>query len=119
MIFNIIAIVFRWIIFSDYGEDGWKSLIPIYRDYLLLTIACSSTFFWLYIASAVAMVIMYALGQTLLFVVCCIAMMAFLTIPLFAIFQSTSQMKVRISTIGIFVLEVVLGMGQTLMMAFK
>ncbi len=115
---GVIKIVFCWIIFADYGEEGWHSLIPIYGDYILFTIACSPMFFVFYIASAVLLVITYVKGMTLLAVICCAIMLVCLTIPLVAIFQDSYKKSTRISAIGMFVLQVVIGGGQMLVEFF-
>ena len=45
-IFIIIRIISMWKIFKKAGQAGWKSLIPIYGDYVLCKIIGIS--FWLY-----------------------------------------------------------------------
>ena len=42
----------KYFIFEKMGMPGWKSLIPIYSDYLLLRELIGSGYFWGYIASA-------------------------------------------------------------------
>ena len=50
LLFWILLIVARWKIFSKAGEAGWKSIIPIYSDYVQWRIGWQKTgFFWLYI----------------------------------------------------------------------
>ena len=57
----ILQIIANWNIFTKAGETGWKSLIPIYGDYVSYKIAWQTSYFWLsfilgivasYIASA-------------------------------------------------------------------
>lgn len=35
----LLLIVAEWMIFTKAGEKGWKSLIPVYRSYILVKIA--------------------------------------------------------------------------------
>ena len=34
LIFAVLTIIARWKIFTKAGEAGWKSIIPIYSDYI-------------------------------------------------------------------------------------
>ena len=43
----ILQIIANWIIFTKAGEAGWKSLIPIYGDYVSYKIAWQTSYFWL------------------------------------------------------------------------
>jgi len=116
IVFRLISIVCRWIIFSEFGEEGWKSLIPLYSDYILFTIACSPLYFWLYIASLLAMLVgAFATGSILVLALFFVASLVLISIPLFAIFLQADEMKTKISVIAIFVLEVVLSGGSALL----
>ena len=47
----ILLVVARWKIFTKAGEAGWKSIIPIYSDYVQWRIGWKKTgLFWAYIA---------------------------------------------------------------------
>ena len=35
----IFKVITRWVFFKKCGEEGWKALIPVYNDYLLVKIA--------------------------------------------------------------------------------
>lgn len=43
----ILQIIANWNIFIKAGEAGWKSLIPIYGDYVSYKIAWQTSYFWL------------------------------------------------------------------------
>ena len=61
LVWWILQIIANWNIFTKAGEARWKSLIPIYGDYVSYKIAWQTSYFWLsfilgivasYIASA-------------------------------------------------------------------
>ena len=39
LIFLVLLVVARWKIFTKAGEAGWKSIVPIYSDYVQWKIA--------------------------------------------------------------------------------
>ena len=43
----LLQIIANWRIFTKAGEDGWKSIIPIYGDYISYKIAWQPAYFWL------------------------------------------------------------------------
>ena len=43
----ILQIIANWNIFTKAREAGWKSLIPIYGDYVSYKIAWQTSYFWL------------------------------------------------------------------------
>ena len=43
----ILQIIANWRIFTKAGEAGWKSLIPVYSDYVSYRIAWHTSYFWL------------------------------------------------------------------------
>ena len=43
----ILQIIANWNIFTKAGETGWKTLIPIYGDYVSYKIAWQTSYFWL------------------------------------------------------------------------
>lgn len=43
----ILQIIANWNIFTKAGETGWKSIIPIYGDYVSYKIAWQTSYFWL------------------------------------------------------------------------
>ena len=52
VIWYVLCLISRWKVFDKAGIAGWKSLIPIYSDYLLFRELIGSGYFWGYIASA-------------------------------------------------------------------
>ena len=47
----VLLIIARWKVFTKAGEAGWKSIIPIYADYVQWRIGWTKTgLFWVYIA---------------------------------------------------------------------
>lgn len=54
IVFWILLIVARWKIFTKAGEAGWKSIIPVYSDYVQWRIAWNKTgLFWAMLALAI------------------------------------------------------------------
>ena len=47
-----LSLIGKYFIFEKMGMPGWKSLIPIYSDYLLFRELIGVGYFWGYIASA-------------------------------------------------------------------
>lgn len=47
LVWWILQIIANWNIFNKAGEAGWKSLIPIYGDYVSYKIAWQTSYFWL------------------------------------------------------------------------
>lgn len=43
----ILQIVANWKIFTKAGEAGWKSIIPVYSDYVSYKIAWQTSYFWI------------------------------------------------------------------------
>ena len=43
----LLQIIANWRIFTKAGEAGWKSIIPIYGDYISYIIAWQPAYFWL------------------------------------------------------------------------
>ena len=47
LVWWILQIVANWRIFTKAGEEGWKSIIPVYSDYVSYRIAWQTSYFWL------------------------------------------------------------------------
>lgn len=60
----ILLIIARWKIFTKAGEKGWKSIIPVYSDYVQWRIGWNKTgLFWIMVLLIVAgMVLLYVGG---------------------------------------------------------
>ena len=62
-VFWILLIVARWKMFSKADEAGWKSIIPIYADYVQWRIGWQKTgLFWGYIALVIVGSILMSMG---------------------------------------------------------
>lgn len=57
IIFYILLVIALWKIFTKAGEEGWKSLIPIYNVYILYKISNLSFVYWFIIPVVAAGVI--------------------------------------------------------------
>ncbi len=57
----VFTAMIRWRIFVKAGQEGWKSLIPIYGDYVEYTIVWDGKWFWIDLAAVV--------GASLLFMI--------------------------------------------------
>ncbi len=60
--YYIIKVIAHWRIFSKAGEPGWKSLIPIYNNYISYKIAWHPAFFWIGIAATFFSSVLYTYG---------------------------------------------------------
>lgn len=56
------ALVGKYFIFEKMGIPGWKSVIPIYNDYLLFRELIGEGYFWKYIGSSLIAVLCTALA---------------------------------------------------------
>lgn len=54
LVLAILLIVARWKIYEKVGEEGWKSLIPFYSDYILYKIAWGNG--WLFLLQLIPIV---------------------------------------------------------------
>lgn len=52
----ILQVVANWLIFQKAGEAGWKSLIPIYADYITFKISWRHRiFFWIWLLGTLSL----------------------------------------------------------------
>lgn len=49
-IISVIIIVSNWKLFTKAGEEGWKSIVPLYNSFTMINIAFSGKKNWLMIA---------------------------------------------------------------------
>ena len=47
VIWWLLQVIANWRIFTKAGEAGWKSIIPVYGDYVSYRIAWQPAYFWL------------------------------------------------------------------------
>lgn len=58
IVWGLIVVIADWKVFSKAGEAGWKSLIPVYRDYIQFKCFAGSTLmFFVYIFAALLSVL--------------------------------------------------------------
>ena len=50
----VLKVIAYWKLFQKAGQAGWKSLIPVYADYVLYGIAWKKSMFWLALGVGVA-----------------------------------------------------------------
>lgn len=43
----LLQVVANWKLFTKAGEAGWKSIIPVYSDYVSYKIAWQTSYFWI------------------------------------------------------------------------
>lgn len=61
--FWVLLVIARWKMFTKAGEAGWKSIIPIYADYIGYKLWWDTKNFWIFFASAVVYSIAYGVLQ--------------------------------------------------------
>lgn len=54
-IFYILTVIAGWKIFTKAGIAGWKSLIPIYNEYLLFKLSGIKNWFWYVLVASIAL----------------------------------------------------------------
>lgn len=47
LVWWILQIIANWCIFTKAGEAGWKSIIPVYGNYVSYRIAWQTSYFWI------------------------------------------------------------------------
>lgn len=52
-IFYILQVIAYWKIFTKAGEEGWKSIIPIYNGYVQYRLTWDVQYFWVALGLAV------------------------------------------------------------------
>ena len=62
LIWVILLVIARWMVFAKAGEPGWKSVIPIYNTYTSYKIAWTSDMFWLSLIFSVLSSLFQAMG---------------------------------------------------------
>ena len=63
--YYVLTVIARWKIFTKAGEAGWKSIIPIYNEYVEWKISWSNiTLFWAYIGVGIVGAILYSMDAS-------------------------------------------------------
>jgi hypothetical protein len=61
--FTVLMIIARWKIFTKAGQEGWKSIIPIYSDYIEWKLSWNNiTLFWVALGLSVLGAILFTVG---------------------------------------------------------
>ena len=68
-IFYILQVIAYWKIFTKAGEEGWKSIIPIYNGYVQYRLTWDVQYFWVALGLAVGGGSLALLGTALMNVV--------------------------------------------------
>ena len=50
IIWWVLVVIAKWKIFKKAGEKGWKSIIPIYSDYITFKLFWDTKYFWVMLA---------------------------------------------------------------------
>lgn len=53
LVYYVLSVIAQWKIYTKAGEKGWKSLIPVYRQYVLFKITWNTSYFWMLMAFSV------------------------------------------------------------------
>ncbi len=54
LIWLLLTLIARWLVFQKAGEQGWKSVIPLYNDYTAYKIAWEPNMFWAWLVFTLA-----------------------------------------------------------------
>lgn len=65
IIWYVLSVIAYWKIFTKAGEEGWKSIIPIYNSYVQYRITWDVKFFWISIAVSVVGALLGYLGDAM------------------------------------------------------
>ncbi len=53
--YYVLSVIGKWMVFNKMGESGWKSLIPIYSDYIIYKDCWNTTPFFVVLACGLAL----------------------------------------------------------------
>lgn len=60
---GVLLIIAHWKMFTKAGEPGWKSIIPIYSDFILFRLVWDVQNFWIYLGLAFGASILSSIAQ--------------------------------------------------------
>ncbi len=106
MILLIILIALMWLLFREYGEEGWYSIIPFYGKYVLYTLEAGPQFFWGWLGCTVFFVGFANMGQLFLAIIFAIASIACTSLALAPVLKKAYEIKVKIYVIVIWILDI-------------
>ena len=83
----VLQVIANWRIFKKAGEAGWKSIIPIYNNYILFKIAWKPLYFWLEIVIAVVVGVLNVLAPQMENAALVISVVILIALVVFCIFN--------------------------------
>ena len=119
IMYYVLTVIGKWRVFEKLGEPGWKSLIPLYSDFILYRASWNTTAFFAAVAASIVMVLTNSedasSAVSLLSSVC--SMIACVNIMHFCIKLSRSFGHGYLFAFGLFFLNplfmMILGFGQS------
>ena len=60
--FWVLTVIAHWRMFTKAGEKGWKSIVPIYSDYVLFKLVWNTKSFWIWLGLGALTVLTTALS---------------------------------------------------------
>lgn len=120
LVWWLLGVIAKWKLFTKAGEAGWKSIIPIYSDYIMYKLSWETMMFWIVLILAiVASIISGILGDTVVSIV----IQAVITVVMLVI-SIIEQYKISLSyghgvgfCIGLILLNpifmIILGLGSS------
>ena len=76
IVWYVLQVVAKWKMFTKMDEAGWKSIIPIYSDYILYKRTWKASFFWVMIVIALISGCLQSASSTFAAVVAAILVIA-------------------------------------------
>lgn len=61
LIWLVLNVIATWRIFTKAGEQGWKSLIPFYNQYVLYRLTWNTQIFWIWLILTIAASVLFQL----------------------------------------------------------
>lgn len=65
LVFTVLIVIGNWRIYTKAGEAGWKSLIPIYSDFVAFKLFWKPMFFWIGLGAGVLAAVLSFVAGTM------------------------------------------------------